>query len=113
MRIYDRIGIRIWISWDNGRLQRIRYAIGHVHERLFGYEPESNALPYRVAHFLGLSGYAPSREGWAKRFADKRLADIRQQFFASGEPYDITQPTQQISSQHRATAIMLAESEKE
>ena len=109
MRLYDRIGIRIWLSWDNGRLQRIRYAIGHVHERCFGYEPESNALPYRVAHYLGLSGYSPSREGCAKRFADA----YRRQFFASGEPYDISQPNHEISCQHRATAIMQAYNDKE
>ena len=109
MRTYDRIGIRLWLSWDNGRLQRIRYAIGHVHERCFGYEPENNALPYRVAHYLGLSGYAPSREGWAKRFAD----NYRQQFFASGGPFDMSQPKYESSYQHRAMAIMLSEADKE
>ena len=72
MNLFDRVGIRLWFAWDmsDGRLLRLRYAVGHAHEWLFGCDPESDRWPFRLAHWLGLSGYAPSRCGWAKRFHD-------------------------------------------
>lgn len=44
-------------AWCCGRLVPLRYAIGRWHEAVWGYEPECNELPYRVARWLRLSGY--------------------------------------------------------
>jgi hypothetical protein len=66
----NKIGIWFWVNWDasDGKLLRVRYAAGKLHNRLCGYDPDSNQWQFRLAHWLGLSGYDPSRFGWAARF---------------------------------------------
>ena len=59
--------------WDIGRLVWLRYAVSRLHERLFGYDDgcrESGRWPFRLANWLGLSGYDPSYQGWAKYFVE-------------------------------------------
>lgn len=43
--------------WHCGPLVPTRYAIGRWLEIEFGYDPDSDELPHRVARFLQLSGY--------------------------------------------------------
>jgi hypothetical protein len=45
-----------WYAVD-GKLFELRYTLGHWHEYLYGYEPDGTEWPYRLARFLGLSGY--------------------------------------------------------
>jgi len=52
-----------WFSSD-GALVPTRYFIGSVHESIFGYEPEGDTIPFRVARGLGLSGYQFSFSDW-------------------------------------------------
>lgn len=44
-------------SWSCGTLIEVRYFIGRKYEYIFGYEPESNDWPFRLARWAGLSGY--------------------------------------------------------
>jgi hypothetical protein len=46
----------LWL-WDCGPLVPIRYAVGRLHRTWFGYDPECQEWPYRVARWLRLSGY--------------------------------------------------------
>jgi len=40
-----------------GPLVRIRYMLGSAWEAMWGYVPDSRALPHRLARLAGLSGY--------------------------------------------------------
>ena len=44
-------------SWNCGTLIQLRYFVGRKYEYVFGYEPESNDWPFRLARWAGLSGY--------------------------------------------------------
>lgn len=48
---------RLLHMWTCGEMAEFRYRIGEFHERLFGYDPEGVSWPYKMARFIGLSGY--------------------------------------------------------
>ena len=45
-----------WLASD-GRLVWLRYRLGRLHERLFGYDPECECIAHHTARWLKLSGY--------------------------------------------------------
>ena len=48
---------RLRYEWKGGGLIGVRYKIGSLWEKLFGYDPEGTSWQYRFARFIGLSGY--------------------------------------------------------
>lgn len=56
---------RWWVSSAHSG-SKYRYFLGNIWDRIFGYEPESNLWPHKIARNLSFSGYPSPDWGMIK-----------------------------------------------